>query len=81
MSNTKRLDNLIAYGEIEQLRRNSVMAHLWIRGDDDIVLTLELVGNLEGIAAERTFRFRANESLWETNQISKTATFSSTNKA
>ncbi len=65
MSKTQRLDNLIAYGEIEQMRRNSVMAHLWIRGDEDIVLTLELAGNLEGVAAERTFRFRANDKLWE----------------
>jgi hypothetical protein len=65
MSKTRRLDNLIAFGEIEQMRRNSVMAHLWLRSDEEIVLTLELTGNLEGAAAERAFRFRANENNWE----------------
>ncbi len=64
MNKTQRLDNLIAFGEIEQTRRNCVMANLWVRGDQDIVITLELAGNLEGIAANRTFRFRANELLW-----------------
>jgi hypothetical protein len=56
---------LIACGEIEQMRRNCVMAHLWLRGEESIVLTLELTGNLEGAAGERAFRFRANEGGWE----------------